>query len=96
MSEKALEARCMREARARGYLLLKWSSPAQGGVPDRLLFALGWVVPIEFKAPGRPPRLSKLQKVMRNRIEKQGVRVCVCNSFEQFCNILDEVERAAT
>ena len=56
VSERAIEAYCASETIRRGGRSFKWSSPAQKGVPDRLVMLPGGRVGfLELKAPGKRP-----------------------------------------
>ena len=79
--EKNIEEACRQHARRQGWLLYKWSSPSQRGVPDRILFN-GSVHFIEFKTPRG--RVSPLQRATHERLTKLGASVHVVTSLEQF------------
>lgn len=60
MRESTLESRLVREVKKHGGLALKWVSPGQNGVPDRIVILPdGRVAFVEMKAPGK--QLSPLQ-----------------------------------
>ena len=81
MRESVIEQRVCSYARDRGWLTYKWVSPANRGVPDRILFRDGRVLLIEFKAPGKRP--TKLQSYIHQRLEKEGFKVHVIDSIEE-------------
>lgn len=62
MLERELEARLTRRVKSAGGLCLKWNSPGNAGVPDRIvLLPGGRVIFVEMKRP-KGGRLSRLQK----------------------------------
>ncbi len=64
--EADLEDWCRKQAIQNGGYLLKWVSPGNKGVPDRILLLPRKVVFLEFKNLTRP--LDPLQQVWNNRI----------------------------
>lgn len=54
--EKELERKLVREVTRLGGWALKFVSPGQAGVPDRILLFPGVVYFVELKAPGRTLR----------------------------------------
>lgn len=74
MLERQIEELLRREVGKRGGLCVKFISPGNSGVPDRLVL-LPDIAPyfIELKAPGRKPR--KLQVAMMRRIRDVN---CLC------------------
>lgn len=83
MSEQALERYLVLEAKRCGWLCYKWVSPAQRGVPDRILIAPGGQVTfIELKNPNGAGRLSPLQEVTLGKLTAQGCDVRVLHSKE--------------
>lgn len=87
MLEKTLEAKACRTIRSLGGLALKFSSPSSRGWPDRLMLCnhgkLFWV---EFKKKGEKP--TKLQKHRHNSLIHRGFHVYLCESTDQFNEIL--------
>lgn len=74
MKENLIERYLVAEARARGGLALKWTSPGSAGVPDRLvLLPGGRLGALELKAPGQ--RLRPLQEVWQERLQALGLPV---------------------
>jgi hypothetical protein len=72
MLEKEVEKKCGDIAKRYGCLWLKWSSPSQRGVPDRILICPGGrVVFIEVKRPGG--KLTALQGSWLRKLNRQGV-----------------------
>lgn len=89
MLEKELEAWARDYARQRGALLLKWVSPGRAGVPDRVLITTGGVAFVEFKRPGG--KLTKLQRVMIQKIEQAGGNVYVIDNKPAFAELFEAV-----
>ena len=74
MREKTIEKKFGEKVRADGGLFLKFTSPNNAGVPDRLVVtASGEVYFVEFKAPGK--QLRPLQEYWRSELVVRGVRV---------------------
>jgi hypothetical protein len=83
--EKILEShirkRVIEEARKKGWLHRKWSSPGHRGVPDDLFFKKKIVIMIEFKRPGEVPRAQ--QRKTHTSLKKEGFRVHVIDNIEK-------------
>lgn len=73
--ESVIEDYLLAQCRAHGFLCLKFVSPARGGVPDRIVVALGRIVFVEVKRPGG--RLRKLQQLMHAKLRCHGAEVHV-------------------
>jgi hypothetical protein len=85
--EADLEKWCREQTTKAGGYLLKWVSPGNAGVPDRILLLPYAVVFLEFKTPKAP--LEPLQEVWRTRILKMGHDHYVVRTREQFSAILN-------
>lgn len=90
MLEKDIEREATTEARKRGWLSYKFSSPAHRGVPDRVYIKDGRVVFIEFKTPRG--RVSRLQERELAAINAAGVEAAVARSVEEALEILEGKE----
>lgn len=69
MRESTLERRLVREVKLIGGKALKWVSPGNRGVPDRIVILPGGrTVYVEMKSPGKPlePLQAKWAKVLRS------------------------------
>lgn len=81
MLEKTIERKLAEMAKAAGGLALKWVSPSNAGVPDRIvLFPGGRVVFVELKAPGKKP--TDLQLRVHNALRGLGMDVRVIDSMD--------------
>lgn len=90
MKESALERRLVREVKRRGGQALKWTSPGNRGVPDRLVILPdGQVAFVEMKAPGEP--LDPLQHRWARILRKMGHRVYKIDSELGIDQFLAEV-----
>ncbi|MGN7470358.1 VRR-NUC domain-containing protein [Brevibacillus sp. SAFN-007a] len=93
MRESTLERRLVREVKAMGGLALKWTSPGNRGVPDRLvILPNGQTVYVEMKAPGKP--LQPLQEKWARTLRGMGHRVYKLDSDEDIDRFIQEVSRA--
>ena len=75
MREKTVEARLRHGVEKMGGACLKWTSPGQDGVPDRIVILPGRVIFVEMKT--ETGKLSKVQEYQIDRLRrlKQTVRV---------------------
>lgn len=73
---------------------MKWVSPGNNGVPDRLVIVPGGrVYFVELKAPGKPPR--KLQKYMHEQIREMGCVVLTIDTKEKVDEFIKAVSENA-
>jgi hypothetical protein len=86
--ESELEGNCRRYATMNGCFLVKWVSPGNKGVPDRIL--LGKKEPwfLEFKRP-KTGVLTEVQSIWGGRMRRMGYRYAVIDSMPQFRAIVD-------
>lgn len=81
MREALIEARLKEAVKQSGGRCLKWSSPSQRGVPDRIcVMPGGRIVFVELKAPGKKP--TPLQAHLHDRLRELGADVRVIDSVE--------------
>jgi hypothetical protein len=72
-SEKAIEKYCQKVAKDYGGVAVKFSSPSNRGVPDRMLLMPGGRVAfLELKSTGRKP--TKLQQYWLDRLNDLGFK----------------------
>ncbi|WP_273234217.1 VRR-NUC domain-containing protein [Ileibacterium valens] len=90
MKEKQIEQKLVKSIKQAGGLALKFVSPGNAGVPDRLLLMPNGIAAFaELKAPGMKPRA--LQQIQINRIRKLGFKVFVIDDPEQIPDVVSEV-----
>lgn len=83
MRESAIERDCLVRAVAAGGFMLKWVSPGNSGVPDRILFLPGCpVVFVELKQPGQP--LERLQEYWARTLRGMGQEVWSISDADDF------------
>lgn len=88
MRERNIETYLRDQVRKAGGAAMKWISPGNNGVPDRIVFLPGGrVVFVELKAPGRKP--TQLQKVQHERLRALGQLVAVIDSREKVDSLLE-------
>lgn len=86
MRESLIERKCCQWAKVNGWLVYKFVSPSQAGVPDRLFIRAGSVVFVEFKATGE--QLRPLQVNVIDKMRANGATVHVIDSVEDFINVM--------
>lgn len=87
--EREIERKFVKEVKKRQGLCLKFVSPDQAGVPDRLVLMPGGKVYFtEFKAPGKKPR--PLQRSVFRKFENLGASVFVIDSMEKVNEFFEE------
>jgi len=88
--EKAIETYLRDQVRKVGGAAMKWVSPGNSGVPDRIVFLPGGrVVFVELKAPGKKP--TQLQLVQHERLRALGQDVRVIDSREGVDGLVKEL-----
>ena len=74
--EAKIEDASCRAAIARGWMVMKFTSPGRRSVPDRIFFRDGRCVLIEFKAPKEPLTSGQKREIARLRSKLMPVAVC--------------------
>jgi hypothetical protein len=88
MLESKIEKTVCDYAKSKGWLVYKFVSPNNRGVPDRLLLGPDRKIAfIEFKAPGKEP--TKLQKHVFSKIRALLFKVYVIDNIEEGKNLID-------
>lgn len=87
--EEAVEKHLFKRCKTLGYMCLKFTSPGNRGVPDRVVIGNGNTVFIELKAPGKEPR--RLQEVVIAEMRSKGAIVRVANTKDQVDEVLAEM-----
>lgn len=90
MRESTIESKTVTYAKSKGWLVYKFTSPANRAVPDRIFIRRGIVFFIEFKAPGKKP--TKLQKKVHVDINNHQVPVHVVDSWPKGKELMDSFE----
>ena len=91
MREKAIEQKLVMEAKRRGGVALKFTSPGTTGVPDRLVLLSGGRMGfVEVKAPGKKPR--PLQERRIEQLRKLGYYTAIIDNTNQIDGVLDKIE----
>jgi len=87
--ERDIESALVRSVRARGGKAYKFTSPAQRGVPDRIVCLPEWERPVfvELKAPGRKP--TKLQLHEHRVLRRLNQHVVVVDSHQAIDELLE-------
>jgi len=84
--EATIEARICAYARNAGWLVYKFKSENNRGVPDRLFIRNGRVVFLEIKQPGKQPTEAQTREI--NRIIEAGVMASWVDNLEDAIRVL--------
>lgn len=76
--EKEIEQYLTKRVKAIGGLCMKWVSPGNSGVPDRIVMFQGDVWFVEMKRTGEQARV--LQRVVHEKLKGVGMKVFVIDS----------------
>lgn len=91
-SEAQLEKKTVKVLRDKGFLVYKFRSPANSGVPDDFLLSDGGgIVFMEFKSPTGKGRLSPLQEICIKKIRDKGHTVFIIASVAAAEMFIDEM-----
>lgn len=88
-AESKVEKYLRTEAKKHGFLCYKFVSPANNGVPDRILIGHGKTLFVETKAPGEDAR--KLQKRVHARMREHGATVLIIDNKDKIDNLFKEI-----
>lgn len=90
MLEREIEQKLRRGCDKLGALCMKWVSPGQVGVPDRIIFLPGGqVLLVEVKT--ETGKLSPVQVNMHRRLRKMGLRVITVAGSDEVKRLLEEL-----
>lgn len=90
-TEKQIENYLKRKFESIGAIVLKFTSPGQAGVPDRIIILPnGQTIYVEVKK--KTGRLAPLQLHWIDKLHRQGASVYVVWCYEDVDNLLEEVE----
>ena len=87
MLERDIESWSKRVAHREGWWVRKFTAPGRRAVPDDVFAKSGRVFWAEFKATGKKP--TPLQLEEHKKMLAVGLTVYICDSREQFRQILD-------
>lgn len=90
MREKTVEARLRHGVEKMGGACLKWTSPGQDGVPDRIVILPGRVIFVEMKT--ETGKLSKVQEYQIDRLRRLKQTACVVYGAEGVRQFLRDLE----
>lgn len=93
MLEREVEQALVRQVRKHGGIAPKLTSPANAGMPDRLIILPpGKVCFIEVKAPGKKPRPLQLRQM--DRLTNLGCMVRTIDHPAQIPELIHEIQSA--
>ena len=75
-----------------GGLCMKWVSPGNSGVPDRIVIFDRGVYFIELKRPGESPRALQVETI--RRLQRQGMIAFVIDNklkIDKFIKMIDQI-----
>ena len=75
------------EGKRRGFKCFKFTSPANSGVPDRIVIGHGHTVFVETKAPGESVR--PLQAAVHREMARYGAKIYVIDTKEGVDSLFD-------
>ena len=91
-SESEIEAYLVKSVKNKNGLCMKWTSPGNAGVPDRIVIVPGGdVYFVELKAEEKRDNLSPLQKNFIQKLENLNCKVRVIASFQEVDEFIEEV-----
>lgn len=91
-SESEIEAYLVKSVKSKNGLCMKWTSPGNAGVPDRIVIVPGGKVYfVELKAEGKRENLSPLQRNFMGKLKNLNCDVRVIASFQEVEDFVKEV-----
>ena len=91
-SESEIEVYLVKSVKSKNGLCMKWTSPGNAGVPDRIVIVPGGKVYfVELKAEGKKENLSPLQRNFMNKLKNLNCDVRVIASFQEVEDFIKEV-----
>lgn len=91
-SESEIEAHLVKSVKSKNGLCMKWTSPGNAGVPDRIVIVPGGKVYfVELKAEGKKENLSPLQRNFMNKLKNLNCDIRVIASFQEVEDFVKEV-----
>lgn len=89
MKESLIENDGVKYAKARGWLVYKWSSPGNRGVHDRQHFKKGVSFTIEYKTTGK--KATPRQRAEAEKLNSAGIPCRCCDSVTDARLFIDEM-----
>ncbi len=90
MLEKDIERKLVKETKACQGMCLKFTSPSQTGVPDRIvLLPRGKIGFVEVKRPGERPRPIQVKRI--EELRELGFKVFVLDDEKDIDEILKKI-----
>ncbi len=89
MIEREIEERLRQGVKNSGGKAFKFSSPANNGVPDRIVLFQGKCFFVELKKPGE--KLRRLQSAVKKDFAKLGFEVYKLDTLDEVEKFLKEV-----
>ena len=91
-SEREIEVYLVKSVKDKKGICMKWTSPGNAGVPDRIvIFPGGDVYFVELKAEGKRENLSHLQRNFINKLKNLNCDARVIASFKEVDEFIEEV-----
>lgn len=87
MKESKIEYEVCKYAESKGFLVFKFSSPSQRGVPDRIFLKNRNTFFIEFKSPGKKP--TKLQMFIFKKLKQQDFKTYIVDNIDDGKKLID-------
>lgn len=87
--EATVERYFKKQAEKHDFLCYKFVSPANDGVPDRIIIGHGHTIFVELKAPGEVPR--KLQLRVMEKIKKHGGECYVIDTKDKVDALFNKI-----
>lgn len=91
MKESTIESKVVIYAKSKGWLVYKFISSYNRGLPDRIFIRNRIIFFIEFKAPGKSP--TKLQTKVHNDINFHKIDVFVVDNFDKGKELIDNYDK---
>ena len=88
-SEKFIETYLIKKAKGLPALCWKFTSPANAGVPDRIILYKGSATFVECKAPGQKPRPIQISRF--NELAGQEFPVHIVDSKERVDEVIEMI-----
>lgn len=91
MRESEIEKSLKKATEKRNGLCIKFTSPGNKGVPDRLILMESKVAFVELKRPGQ--KLRPIQEYWKKKLIDRGHLYFKIDDPEQIEEVLDEIQR---